>query len=115
MVMFHSLPADLQKRIHDQWKASRKYLPQVQVKRKEFQRMLDEARDRERGFDPAAEQEAAKADRAEMAAELKRLKERRVPPRIMQKERRRLIQEMESRRMKRKKEREEAFAQQGAA
>jgi len=110
MVVFHSLPHEMQKKIHDQW-SSRQQLPQVQISRREFQKLRDEARDRERGFDPAEEQEAAKADRKEMMEELKRLKSRNVPSRILLKERKRLIQEMESRRLKRQKEREEAFAQ----
>lgn len=110
MVVFHSLPHEMQKKIHDQW-ASRKQLPQVKMPRKEFQKLRDEARDRERGFDPAKEQAAAQADRKEMAKALKEMKSKGIPARIMNKERKRLLQEMESRRLKRKKEREEAFAQ----
>jgi hypothetical protein len=113
MVVFHSLPHEMQKKIHDQWSA-RQDLPSVQVRRKDFQRMRDRARDMERGFDPDEEAAAAKADRKEMAQEIKRLKERKVPARILQKEKRRLLQELESRRMKRQKEREKAFAEQMA-
>ena len=109
-VIFYSLPEDEQKKIHEQW-AARKQLPQAVVRRKDFNRMRDESRDRERGIDPVEEQKAAQADRKEMAQELKRLKERNVPERLRDKERRRLIQEMESRRLKRKMEREKAFAE----
>ena len=113
-VIFYSLPEEEQQKIHARW-AERKQLPQTQIRRKDFNRVRDEARDRERGVDPAAEQAAAKADRKEMAQAIMKLKKRNVPTRIIDKERRTLIREMESRRLKRKTEREKAFAEQSEA
>ena len=94
-------------RLHEQW-AGRKQLPQAQIRRKDFMRVREEARDRDRGIDPAAEQAAAKADRKEMVRAIMTLKKRKVPARILDKERKNLIREMESRRLQRKKERERA-------
>lgn len=111
MVMFHSLPDEEQKKIHDQW-AARQQLPQARIRRKDFERAREESRMRERGEDPHEEQAAAKADRKEMAQAIKALKDKGVPGRIVDKERRRLIQEMESRRLRRKREREQKLVQQ---
>ena len=105
-VLFHSLPPEEQKKIHDEWAARRQGPHQTQMPRREFQRLRERAQDAARGFDPEEEQAAAKADRKEMAQAIKALKDKGVPARIVDKERRRLIQEMESRRLKRKKERE---------
>jgi len=116
MVVFQSLPSEVQKKYHDEWKA-RKQFPQSRMRRKDFTKIRDRARDLERGFDPDEEAATAKSDRLEMAKAIKEMKNQGVPARILKKERKRLLQEMESRRLKRKKEREEAFAQsqQGAA
>jgi hypothetical protein len=109
-VLFYSLPEAEQKKIHDQWAAGQGR-PQVKIKRKDFTRMRDESKAREQGYDLEEEQAAAKADRKEMAQAIKQMKDRNVPARIIDKERRRFIQQMESNRLKRKKERDEAFAQ----
>ena len=106
-VIFYSLPDEEKERLHEQW-AGRKQLPQAQIRRKDFMRVREEARDRDRGIDPAAEQAAAKADRKEMVRAIMTLKKRKVPARILDKERKNLIREMESRRLQRKKERERA-------
>ena len=54
------------------------------------------------------EADAARADRREMAKRLKELKEKKLPPHVFKKEKNRLLQEMESRRLKRKQERQPA-------
>lgn len=110
-VLFHSLPSNEQKKIHDQWASRRQGPHQTQMRRREFQRLRERAQDAARGIDPEEEQAAAKADRKEMAQAIKKMKDKGVPRRIIDKERRRLIQEMESRRLKRKKEREEKMSQ----
>lgn len=109
-VLFPSLPPEEQKKYYDRWKA-RQGRPQVRVPKKEFQRMREEAKGRDRGDDLEVEQAAAKADRKEMAQAIVQMKKRNVPARIIDKERRRLVQENESRRLKRKQERDKAFAE----
>ena len=100
-VLFHSLPPEDQKKIHDQWQAG-KPEQSVAVPRKEMRRIREEA-----VLGPEAiegrekEEKAQKSDRKEMAQQLKKLKERGTPSHVLTKERRRLIREMESRRLKR--------------
>jgi len=104
-VLFYSLPSEEQKRIHDQWQA-RKAPHKVTIPRGEFQKMKERTRQIEMGLDPGAEEEARRKDRLEMAKKLKELKAKNLPFRIFEKERRRLLIELEQRKLKREKERE---------
>lgn len=103
-ILFHSLPPEEQKRIHDQWQAG-KAERSIAVPRKEMRRIREEAvMGPEAIEDRKKEEEAQKADRKEMAKTLKKLKERRVPPHVLTKEKRRLLREMETRRHKRQQQ-----------
>jgi len=112
-VLFPSLPSEEQQKYYEKWKA-RQGLPQARIPRKDFEQMRENARALERGDDLESEQMAAKADRKEMAQAIKQMKDKKLPTRIIDKERRRFIQELESRRLKRKQERDKAFEAQNA-
>jgi hypothetical protein len=99
--LFHSLPPDQQKELHDKWQQSQQR-PSVQVPQREFREMMERAT----GGD--VEAEAAQTDRKEMAEKLKELKTKNLPDRIFKKEKLRLVQEMRSRALQRKKDREAA-------
>ena len=105
MVLFYSLPQEEQKRIHEQWQ-QRRAPHQMRMPREEWRGLMEEARREEREEDEA-EAAAGRADRKEMAAELKRLKERGVDERLLKKERKRMQMEIESRRLRREQERTE--------
>jgi hypothetical protein len=107
-VLFYSLPQEEQKRIHDQWQA--KKAPHTrEISRADAAHLQKEMRRSEREKNEA-EAKAGQADRREMAKALKELKSKNLPKRLFDKEKRRLVQEMESRALAREKERKKQQA-----
>jgi len=113
LVMFHSLPQDAQKKVHDQWAAAR--APhKTQVSRGEWGRIMDKALEDSRRVDEA-EAERRREERREMARAVTELKQRGAPQRIIDKERRRLIREMHQRQLARQREKAEETAREESA
>lgn len=103
-VLFHSLPSQEQQKIHDEWQQGQGG-PKVQMPGREFRKLRQRAIEGEPDHE---ELEAAKKDRREMAEQIKKLKERGAPAKILQKERKRLLQEMEIRKRQRAQARAQA-------
>jgi len=104
-VLFYSLPQEEQQRIHGEWQA-KKSPHTTPVSRRDMGKLKSEMRRSEREKNEA-EAKAGQADRREMAKALKDLKNKNLPKRIFDKEKRRLVQEMESRALAREKERKQ--------
>ena len=107
-VLFYSLPQEEQQRIHAAWKAKQTN-HKTPVSRKDMRTLKDDMRRSEREKNEE-EAKAGQADRREMAKTLKELKEKKLPKRIFDKEKRRLVQEMETRALARGKKRKEEAA-----
>jgi hypothetical protein len=107
-VLFYSLPQKEQERIHGEWKSKRSP-HRTEVSREDMAKLKREMRRSEREKDET-EAKAGKADRREMAKALKELKSKNLPKRLFDKEKRRLVQEMESRALAREKKRKEEAA-----
>ena len=107
-VLFYSLPQEEQNRIHGGWEA-KKAPHTTQLSREDMTKLKDETVRSERERDEA-EAKAGQSDRREMAKALKELKNKKLPKRVFDKEKRRMIQEMKSRALVRETERKKQQA-----